>query len=52
MATITLADFLEDTVNADDNSRVYVDIGGRYVEVSAVQVEGHQIVIKLSDDDL
>ena len=52
MSTITFADFLDATVDVDDNSRVYVDIGGRYVDVSAVQVEGHQIVIKLSDDDL
>ena len=36
----------------EDDSAVYVDVGVRYVEVSAVQVEGHQIVIKLSDDDL
>ena len=45
MSTITLADFLDQTRDSDDNAEVYVDI-------SVVQVEGHQIVIKLSDDDL
>ena len=51
MATITLADLLDETQDADCNSAVYVNVGGRYVDISDVQVEGHQIVIKLSEDD-
>ena len=52
MATITLADLLDATQEADANQAVYVDMGGRYVEVSDVQVEGDQIIITLSEDDL
>ena len=47
-----MADFLDRTQDSDDNAEVYVEVEGRYVEVSLVQVEGHEIVIKLSDDDL
>ena len=52
MATITLADLLDATQDADCNQAVYVDVGGRYVNVSDVQVEGHKIIITLSEDDL
>ena len=52
MATIKLADLLDETRDADDNCSVFVDMGGRYVNVSSVQVEGDQVVITLGDDDL
>ena len=52
MATITLADLLDETRDADDGSDVYVDVGGRYVNISSVQVEGNQIVITLDENDL
>ena len=52
MATITLADLLDRTRDADDNDQVFVDMGGRYVSIADVQAEGNQIVIVLDEDDL
>ena len=52
MATISFGELLESTQEAEGEHTVYVDMGGRYVDVSHVKVDGDQVVIVLDLEDI